>query len=180
MTVAHCSRSSPRSHYVDKSRGITQTELVVQFRLRVHVKRFLITGVSKGLGRAFAVRALSAGHSVVGTVRAAGQAAEFEAIAPGRAVAEGLDVTNVDAVGGLGRHEPDVLIVNAGYGHEGTFEESTMEDLRRQFDVNVFGAVATMKAVLPGMRARRRGHILVVTSVGGLVAFPGLSFYNGS
>jgi short-subunit dehydrogenase len=73
-----------------------------------------------------------------------------------------------------------VLIASAGYGHEGTFEESTMADLHRQFDVNVFGTVAVIKAVLPGMRHRRRGHIFVVTSVGGLVASPTLSFYHGS
>lgn len=74
----------------------------------------------------------------------------------------------------------DVLVVNAGYGHEGTFEESSMADLRRQFEVNVFGAVATMKAVLPGMRERRSGSILVITSMGGMTTFPGVSFYHGS
>jgi NAD(P)-dependent dehydrogenase (short-subunit alcohol dehydrogenase family) len=55
-----------------------------------------------------------------------------------------------------------------------------MDDLRRQFDVNVFGAVATIKAVLPGMRARRSGHIFTVTSMGGLTTFPGLAYYHGS
>lgn len=147
---------------------------------------FLITGVSGGLGRAFAERALHAGHRVVGTVRNPGHATEFEALAPGRAFARVLVQSRE------GRTEPviqsveaeiapiDVLIANAGYGHEGTFEESTMDDLHRQFDVNVFGTVAVMKAVLPGMRERRRGHIFVVTSVGGLIASPTLSFYHGS
>lgn len=74
----------------------------------------------------------------------------------------------------------DVLIANAGYGHVGLLEESSLDELRRQFEVNVFGAVATIKAVLPAMRARRRGHILAVTSIGGLVTSPGLSFYHGS
>lgn len=74
----------------------------------------------------------------------------------------------------------DVVIANAGYGHEGIFEESTMAELRAQFDANVFGAVATIKAVLPGMRERRSGHIFGVTSMAGLMTVPGLSFYHGS
>ncbi len=113
-------------------------------------------------------------------------AAEFEALAPGRAIARILEISDEAAVFGAVRAIEldiapiDVLIANAGYGHEGTFEESTMDDLHRQFDVNVFGTVAVMKAVLPGMRERRSGHILVVTSVGGIVASPTLSFYHGS
>ncbi|MBN6053125.1 SDR family NAD(P)-dependent oxidoreductase, partial [Nonomuraea sp. RK-328] len=74
----------------------------------------------------------------------------------------------------------DVLIVNAGYGHEGVLEESPMSELRAQFEVNVFGAVATIKAALPYMRKRRRGHILGVTSMGGLMTVPGLAYYHGS
>lgn len=72
------------------------------------------------------------------------------------------------------------LINNAGYGHEGTLEESSMDELRRQFEVNVFGAVAMIKAVLPHMRARREGRILNVTSMGGLMTMPGLSYSHGS
>jgi len=74
----------------------------------------------------------------------------------------------------------DILVNNAGYGHEGLFEESSLADLRRQFAVNVFGPAALMKAVLPYMRARRHGHIVNITSVGGFVAFPGMSLYHGS
>ncbi|MEV6984092.1 oxidoreductase [Sphaerisporangium sp. NPDC051017] len=65
-------------------------------------------------------------------------------------------------------------------GLEGTFEETPLADLRAQFDVNVFGAAATVQAVLPFMRERRRGHILAVTSMGGLATFPGVSAYCGS
>ena len=149
-------------------------------------KTFLITGVSSGFGRAFAQEAIAAGHVVVGTVRTDADAAEFEALGPGRAIARILDISDETAVFGavaaieLDIAPIDVLIANAGYGHEGTFEESTMDDLHRQFDVNVFGTVAVMKAVLPGMRERRSGHIFVVTSVGGVVASPTLSFYHGS
>jgi len=149
-------------------------------------KTFLITGISSGLGRAFAEGALAAGHAVVGTVRQAEAAAAFEALAPGRAHARVLDVTDFDAipeaVAGIEREvgPVDVLVNNAGYGHEGVMEESSLEDLRRQFDANVYGAVAMAKAVLPGMRARRSGHIVNVTSMGGFITMPGITYYCGS
>jgi NAD(P)-dependent dehydrogenase (short-subunit alcohol dehydrogenase family) len=149
-------------------------------------KTFLITGVSSGLGRAFAEAALGAGHTVVGTVRTAADADAFASVAPGRALARQLDVTDDDAVfAAVNEVEAtvgpiDVAIANAGYGHEGVFEESPMSELRAQFDVNVFGAAATIKAVLPYMRTRRRGHILGVTSMGGLMTVPGLAYYHGS
>jgi short-subunit dehydrogenase len=69
---------------------------------------------------------------------------------------------------------------NAGYGHEGVLEESSLDDLQRQFAANVFGPVAMIKSVLPGMRQRRRGHIINVTSMGGFITMPGISFYCGS
>jgi NAD(P)-dependent dehydrogenase (short-subunit alcohol dehydrogenase family) len=149
-------------------------------------KTFLITGVSSGLGRAFAQEALAAGHRVVGTVRKPGQITEFEALAPGSATGALLDVTDDAAVTALvDRVEKDigpidVLISNAGYGLEGTVEESGMDDLRRQFDVNVFGSVAVIKAVLPYMRCRRSGHIFTVSSMAGLTALPGVAFYGAS
>jgi NAD(P)-dependent dehydrogenase (short-subunit alcohol dehydrogenase family) len=130
-------------------------------------KIFLITGVSSGLGRAFSEAALGAGHKVVGTVRTADDAESFEAIAPGRSAARRLDVTDDAAVQAVvddieATVGPiDVVIANAGYGHEGIFEESPMSELRHQFDVNVFGAAATIKAALPYMRRRRSGHISV-------------------
>jgi short-subunit dehydrogenase len=74
----------------------------------------------------------------------------------------------------------DVLVNNAGYGHEGVMEESPLTEMRRQFDVNVFGAVAMMKAVLPYMRERRHGHILNITSMGGFITMPGIAYYCGS
>lgn len=149
-------------------------------------RSFFITGVSTGLGRAFAVAALEAGHTVVGTVRNPDQVGPFEALAPGRAHARVLDVTESSAVGPIvsGIETDigpiDVLVNNAGYGVEGTFEETSLEVFRHQFDVNVFGAVAVTQAVLPFMRKRRRGHILFITSMGGLRTFPGLSAYHGS
>jgi NAD(P)-dependent dehydrogenase (short-subunit alcohol dehydrogenase family) len=149
-------------------------------------KAILITGVSTGLGRAFAKALLEAGYTVAGTVRRAEAAAEFEAMQPGRAFARVLDVTDEKAIQQtVNEIEAQVgpiyaLINNAGFGHEGTLEESSMNDLRQQFEVNVFGAVAMLKAVLPGMRQRRRGRIINVTSMGGMMTMPGLSYYHGS
>jgi NAD(P)-dependent dehydrogenase (short-subunit alcohol dehydrogenase family) len=149
-------------------------------------KTFLITGVGSGLGRAFAREALAAGHLVAGTVRNQEQIADFEALAPGRATGLLLEVTNDAAAFRVVDHVEesigpvDVLISNAGYGVEGTVEESSMDDLRRQFDVNVYGTVAVIKAVLPSMRRRRSGHIVTVSSMAGLTALPGVAFYGAS
>jgi NAD(P)-dependent dehydrogenase (short-subunit alcohol dehydrogenase family) len=148
-------------------------------------KTFLVTGVSSGFGRALAEAALNDGHSVAGTVRNESDKTKFEALGQ-RARAVILDVTNTaqiaPAVAGIenGVGAIDVLVNNAGYGHEGILEESSIDDLRRQFEVNVFGAVAMIQAVLPYMRKRRAGHILNITSMGGIITFPGLSYYHGS
>jgi NAD(P)-dependent dehydrogenase (short-subunit alcohol dehydrogenase family) len=152
----------------------------------ITLKTFLITGVSSGLGQAFAAGALGAGHRVIGTVRRDGDAAAFAALAPDRAHPLVLDVTDYAAIPAAvtGAEQQvgavDVLVNNAGYGHEGVLEESSMDDLQRQFAANVFGPVAMTKAVLPGMRERRRGHIINVTSMGGFITMPGISFYCGS
>ncbi|WP_246794280.1 oxidoreductase [Burkholderia perseverans] len=147
---------------------------------------FLITGVGAGLGRAFATAALADGHTVIGTLRTDEARAAFERLLPGRAHGVLLDVTDFDAIGPAVAAATrvagpvDVLVNNAGYGHEGTLEESSLDALRHQFDVNVFGAVAMIKAVLPSMRERRRGHIVNVTSLAGFVAAPGIPYYAGS
>lgn len=149
-------------------------------------KILLITGVSSGFGRALAQEALAAGHKVVGTVRSVEAKREFESLSANAAFARVLDVTDFDAINGVVEEieasvgPVDVLVNNAGYGHEGVMEESPLAEMRRQFDVNVFGAVAMMKAVLPFMRARRRGHILNITSMGGYITMPGISYYCGS
>ncbi|MDQ2184356.1 oxidoreductase [Alcaligenaceae bacterium A4P071] len=149
-------------------------------------KLIFITGVSSGFGRALAQEALSAGHRVVGTVRSLEAKQSFEALDPARAFGRLLDVTDAAAIGivvnSVEAHigPVDVLVNNAGYGHEGVMEESSLDAMRRQFDVNVFGPVAAMKAVLPYMRARRRGHILNITSMGGFITMPGIAYYCGS
>jgi NAD(P)-dependent dehydrogenase (short-subunit alcohol dehydrogenase family) len=149
-------------------------------------KLLLITGVSSGFGRALAEEALAAGHRVVGTVRSEQAKREFEALSADSAFCRMLDVTDFEAIddvvadieANIGKI--DVLVNNAGYGHEGVLEESPLSEMRRQFDVNVFGAVAMIKAVLPFMRGRRAGHILNITSMGGYITMPGIAYYCGS
>ncbi|MBN3779259.1 oxidoreductase [Burkholderia sp. Ac-20345] len=148
-------------------------------------KLMLITGVSSGFGRALAQEALAAGYTVVGTVRSAQAAQDFEALSA-QAFARVLDVTDFDRIDGVVAEieanvgPVDVLVNNAGYGHEGIMEEAPLAEMRRQFDVNVFGAVAMMKAVVPFMRERRRGRILNITSMGGHITMPGIAYYCGS
>src|ERR1700712_538909 len=149
-------------------------------------KRLFITGVSSGFGRALAEAALAEGHTVAGTLRNEQARADFAALKPGFSFGKLLDVTDNSAIAPViadveANVGPiDVLVNNAGYGHEGILEESSIDDLRRQFEVNVFGAVAVIQAVLPYMRKRRAGHILNITSMGGIITMPGISFYHGS
>jgi NAD(P)-dependent dehydrogenase (short-subunit alcohol dehydrogenase family) len=149
-------------------------------------KTLFITGVSSGLGNALAREALAAGHRVIGTVRSDAALQAFEALSPDHAHGVILDVTDFDRIDSTvaatqASHGPiDVLVNNAGYGHEGIFEESPLEEMRRQFDVNVFGAVAVTKAFVPYFRKRRAGHILNITSMGGTITMPGISYYCAS
>ena len=149
-------------------------------------KVFLITGAGAGFGHAFAEAALAAGHTVVGTVRREDQRIAFEALHSTRAHGVIIDVAHFDAIEPAVRKIEsdvgpiDVLVNNAGYGHEGILEESPLAELIRQFEVNVFGAVAMIKAVLPAMRRRRRGHIINITSMAGYISMPGIAYYSGS
>jgi NAD(P)-dependent dehydrogenase (short-subunit alcohol dehydrogenase family) len=137
------------------------------------LKTIFITGVSSGLGRAFAAGALDAGHRVVGSVRKPEDVLAFESLSQGRAHARLLDVTDdaavLDTVADIESSigAIDVVIANAGYGVEGIFEETPLSEVRAQFATNVFGVAATLQAVLPYMRQRRAGHLMAVTSMGG-------------
>jgi NAD(P)-dependent dehydrogenase (short-subunit alcohol dehydrogenase family) len=145
---------------------------------------WLITGTSSGFGRAIARAALDHGDRVVATARRVDDVADLAAhervrVAP-------LDVTDtasvraaVDlAVDAFGRI--DVVVNNAGYGSRGAFEEFTEQQIRDQFEVNVFGALAVTRAVLPVMRARRSGHVIQMSSVAGVRAALGGSAYSGT
>jgi NAD(P)-dependent dehydrogenase (short-subunit alcohol dehydrogenase family) len=107
---------------------------------------------------------------------------DFEALAPGRARSRLLDVRDAEAVKAVVADvgSIDVLVNNAGYGLVGAVEEVTLSQSRDQLEVNFFGALSMIQAVLPGMRRRRSGHILNITSIGGLLAFPGLGLYHAS
>jgi len=147
---------------------------------------WLITGCSSGLGHAIAKAVLATGHRAIVTARSAEAVQELAACAPGRALAAALDVTRPEQIraaveladqqyGGV-----DVLVNNAGYGYQASVEEGDEAEIRRQFDTNVFGLFALTRAVLPGMRLRRRGHVINVTSVAGLVGRPGSGYYAAS
>lgn len=148
-------------------------------------KTFFIAGANSGFGFAIAAAATRQGHRVIGTVRTDNARATLAVRLPTvRPVL--CDVTEFERIDDIVRqaeedHGPvDVLINNAGYGHEGILEESSLEDMRRQFDVNVFGAVAVAKAFLPRFRERRSGFIVNVTSMGGMITMPGIAYYCGS
>jgi NAD(P)-dependent dehydrogenase (short-subunit alcohol dehydrogenase family) len=147
---------------------------------------WFITGVSSGFGREIARAALARGDVVAGTLRQAAQLAAFRDLAPGRAHAFQMDVTDAAAVvrtveetvrtaGGI-----DVLVNNAGYGQIGAAEEVTDAQTRRLFETNFFGLLQVVRAVLPHMRARRHGHIVNISSVAGMIGFPGMGLYSAS
>jgi len=150
------------------------------------MSRWFITGCSTGIGREIARAALEAGHSVAATARDASSVADFVEDFGDRAIALRLDVTDRDqitaavaateaAFGGI-----DVLVNNAGYGYMAAVEEGDDAEVRKLFDTNYFGVVDTLKAVLPGMRARRSGHIVNISSMTGLVANPPNAYYSST
>lgn len=147
---------------------------------------WLITGCSTGLGRAIAEAALAAGDRVLATARRVDSVADLVARFGGRVRGWPLDVTDraqidaavAEAEARFGRI--DVLVNNAGYGYVSAVEEGVDADVRRMFDTNFFGAVDLIKAVLPGMRARRDGYIVNVSSMTGLVSNPGNVYYSAS
>ncbi|OBJ69637.1 oxidoreductase [Mycobacterium colombiense] len=148
--------------------------------------RWLITGCSTGFGREIARAALQAGHSVVVTARRVEAVADIADEFGDRAVAVPLDVTDAaqiaaavsaadQAFGGI-----DVLVNNAGHGYLSSVEEGEDAEVRKLFDVNYFGAVDMIKAVLPAMRARGSGHIINISSMTGLVANPPNAYYSST
>jgi len=149
-------------------------------------RAWLITGVSSGLGLEVAKAALAAGDTVAGTVRKDADREAFDALSPGRAIGLIMDLADEAAIHAavaeaerrLGRI--DILVNNAGYGLIGAVEEASLAEAKAQFDVNLFGTMAVIQAVLPSMRARRAGRILTVTSVSGLAAWGGTGVYCAS
>lgn len=148
--------------------------------------RWLITGCSTGIGREIARAALEAGHSVAVTARNVDAVADFVEQFGDRALALPLDVTDRDQItAAVGSVEKafggiDVLVNNAGYGYMAAVEEGEDAEVRKLFDTNYFGVVDTLKAVLPGMRARHSGHVINISSMTGLVANPPNVYYSST
>ena len=149
-------------------------------------KHWFITGVSTGFGKHLAALALAKGDKVAATFRQQAQADEFTQNAGANGIGLVADVADeaavkkavADALAKLGHL--DVVVNNAGYGSMGPIEEVPDAEVQRQFDINVFGPLRVLRAVLPHLRERRSGHILNITSVGGLRTFPGVGIYNAS
>ncbi len=149
-------------------------------------QRWLITGSSRGLGRALTEASLAAGHRAVATARDPAALADLvkrhgDAVRPAA-----LDVTDpqaaaravalaVEAFGGL-----DVVVNNAGYGDIGSVEDTSLEDFRRQIDANLFGTIIVTKAAIPVLREQRSGHFIQLSSVGGRRGAPGRAAYSAA
>jgi NAD(P)-dependent dehydrogenase (short-subunit alcohol dehydrogenase family) len=149
-------------------------------------KVWFITGTSRGFGRIWAEAALERGDSVVATARKVQSLDGLVARYGPKVLALALDVTDAAGVTEAVKQAKarfgrlDVVVNNAGYGLFGTIEEVTHEEVRAQMETNLFGALWVTKAVLPMLRAQRSGHILQVSSIGGVNAFPTLGLYHAS
>jgi NAD(P)-dependent dehydrogenase (short-subunit alcohol dehydrogenase family) len=147
---------------------------------------WLITGCSTGLGHALARLVIDRGWRAVVTARDKARVEDLVRGAEDRTLALALDVTDkdqIDAVVAAAREKfgrIDVLVNNAGYGYQSTVEEGEEAEIRAQFDTNVFGLFAITRAVLPAMRAQRSGRIINITSLAGLIGFPGSGYYAAS
>ncbi|MDQ4503469.1 oxidoreductase [Sinomonas sp. ASV322] len=147
---------------------------------------WLITGCSTGLGRALARAVLAKGDNAVVTARSAETLADLAEAYPATALALSLDVTDAAQVAAAAKSADerfggvDVLVNNAGYGYRAAVEEGDDGDVAALFATNVFGAVAMMKAVLPGMRERRRGAIVNISSIGARICPPGSGYYSAA
>lgn len=149
-------------------------------------RTWLVTGSSRGFGRALCEAILDAGENLLATARDPGQLAGLNEGRPGRLCVAMLDVTDEDqardavalAIAEFGAL--DVLVNNAGYGDIGSVEDTTLDSYRRQIETNLFGTIIMTKAAIPHMRERRRGHIVQFSSVGGRRGAPGRSAYSAA
>jgi len=150
------------------------------------MKTWLITGCSSGLGRHLAEAVLAAGHNAVVTARNATSVADLVAAHPGRALACALDVDSLESVqAAVAAAEQrfgaiDVLVNNAGYSYRGAVEEGDSDEIDALFRTNLFGAMEMIRAVLPGIRARRSGTIVNISSIAGQLSVAGTGFYSAT
>ena len=147
---------------------------------------WFITGASTGFGRLLAEEVLRRGGKVIATARSLAKVADLEETYPERAKAYALDVTDPAQVISIVAQATacfapvDVLVNNAGYGVTGAIEEVTEDEYLPMFETNVFGLLRVTKALLPKMRERGSGHIINLSSIGGLIAMPGWGYYNAT
>ncbi|MFD6274341.1 oxidoreductase [Streptomyces sp. NPDC060209] len=149
-------------------------------------KVWLVTGASSGFGRAIAEAAVAAGDTVIAAVRRTEALDDLVAAHPDQVEAIGLDITDgerIDEVAAdvLARYgRVDVLVNNAGRTQVGAFEETTERELRDLFELHVFGPARLTRALLPSMRERRGGAVVMMSSMGGQLSFPGFSAYSAT
>jgi NAD(P)-dependent dehydrogenase (short-subunit alcohol dehydrogenase family) len=147
---------------------------------------WLITGCSSGLGRALAEAVIGTGHNAIVTARSVSGVADLAETTPERVLAVALDVTRPHQVVSAVRQAEerfggvDALVNNAGYGYRAAVEEGDDADVRTLFETHFFGTVAMIKAVLPGMRARRRGAIVNISSIGAQLTPVGSGYYSAA
>ena len=147
---------------------------------------WLITGCSTGLGRAVAEAVIGAGHNSVVSARDVTRVADLTESAPDRVLPLALDVTDAEQVASAVQQAQDrfggvdVLVNNAGYGYRAAVEEGDDTDVRTLFETHFFGTVAMIKAVLPGMRARRSGAIVNISSIGAQLTPVGSGYYSAA
>jgi NAD(P)-dependent dehydrogenase (short-subunit alcohol dehydrogenase family) len=150
------------------------------------MKTWLITGCSTGFGRELALAVLARGWHAAVTARNPADIADIAAAHPERCLALQLDVRERGQIAEAAQQTEarfgaiDVLVNNAGYGYRAAVEEASEQDIRDLFDTNFFGLVFMTQAVLPGMRARKQGRIVNISSVAGRMAFPGSGYYSAS
>src|SRR6202167_6432658 len=150
------------------------------------MQTWLITGCSTGFGRELALAVLARGWHAAVTARNPADIADIVAAQPERSLALKLDVRERGQIAEAVEETEarfgaiDVLVNNAGYGYRAAVEEASEQDVRELFDTNFFGLVFMTQAVLPGMRARRHGHVVNISSVAGRMAFPGSGYYSAS
>lgn len=149
-------------------------------------KVWFITGCSTGFGRELAKSVLAAGYRAAVTSRNPDDVKDIVSQYPGTSMAIQLDVTKTDEIKKAVKQAQDkfgsidVLVNNAGIGYFGAIEESEEEEVRRMFEINFWGLTNVTKEILPIMRKQRSGHILNISSIGGIVSFPGVGFYNAT
>ena len=147
---------------------------------------WFITGCSTGFGRELARHTLSLGYPTVVTARNVEQVKDLALGHEANALLLTLDVTRPEHIAAAVKAAEekfgriDVLVNNAGIGYFGSIEESDMGEVRKMFDINVWGLSDMTRAVLPGLRKRRSGTIVNVSSIGGIAAFPSVGFYNAT